>query len=229
MATTEAHSEPPAKESLAGREKGRDVVEEGGADPNLAHVRSLIAALQRGKGSPESKDWGGAMFLIGAGCSVSAGIPAAAGIAADCVIDLACKYSNGDFKPSSPEDALAWLQREKHLDESLTLKTAYPMLFRDHYPDPVEQQEVIQKAINKAKSRINWAHLCLGQLVSSGYINTVLTTNFDQLVLEGIIRTGIIPVVADGVDVRMSLNPRNWREFHKISLWPVDSRRLSRL
>lgn len=44
----------------------------------------------------------------------------------------------------------------------------------------------------------------------------MLTTNFDQLVLEGIIRTGILPVVADGIEAlsRLSGKPQYPQVVH---------------
>lgn len=63
---------------------------------------------------------------------------------------------------------------------------------------------------------MNWAHLCLGELVRLGYIHTVLTTNFDQLVLEGILRTSVRPVIADGIESlnRISGRPNTPQVVH---------------
>ena len=54
---------------------------------------------------------------------------------------------------------------------------------------------------------MNWAHACLGALVQQRYVHTVLTTNFDQLALEGIVRAGITPVVADGLESLTRISP----------------------
>ena len=43
-------------------------------------------------------------------------------------------------------------------------------------------------------------HLCLGELVKRRSPSTVLTTNFDQLVLSGMARAGVLPVVCDGIE-----------------------------
>ena len=163
-------------------------------------IPDVVRALQRAKGNPAERDWGSAVFLIGAGCSVSAGIPLGAEIAADCAMRLVRTYSNRQHEEPDGEAALAWLKNNGNVAEGVTLKNAYGVLFSDHYQDPVEQQEIIRSAIDKGNGNVNWAHLCLGQLVRDGYVNTVLTTNFDQLVLDGIVRTGLIPVVADGVE-----------------------------
>jgi len=47
-------------------------------------------------------------------------------------------------------------------------------------------------------------------LVKRRYVHTVLTTNFDQLVLQGIIKTGLLPVIADGLEslTRVTSQPK---------------------
>jgi hypothetical protein len=47
---------------------------------------------------------------------------------------------------------------------------------------------------------LNWAHLCLGEIVAQKLVSTVLTTNFDQLALAGMVHAGIIPVISDGIE-----------------------------
>jgi hypothetical protein len=49
--------------------------------------------------------------------------------------------------------------------------------------------------------------VCLGHLVERRYVHTVLTTNFDQLVLKGVVRTGIFPVVSDGLESLIRIDP----------------------
>src|SRR4030081_1922879 len=54
------------------------------------------------------------------------------------------------------------------------------------------------------------------ELVNKRYVYTVLTTNFDQLVLQGIIRTGIMPVTADGLEAlnRITGKPKRPQVIH---------------
>jgi tetratricopeptide (TPR) repeat protein len=79
-------------------------------------------------------------------------------------------------------------------------KNAYGYIFEKHYSSSTDQRQIINEEIDGAKGKINWAHLCLGELAAKRYVHTILTTNFDQLALDGIIRTGLIPVVADGIE-----------------------------
>jgi hypothetical protein len=75
---------------------------------------------------------------------------------------------------------------------------------------------VINEIIDQAKDGLNWAHVCLGELVDQRYVHTVLTTNFDQLVVQGIIRTGLLPVTADGLEAlnRITGKPRHPQVVH---------------
>lgn len=164
--------------------------------PRIRKVSDVARALQRGR---DPSTWGTSMFLVGAGCSFSAGVPLARSIVEDSVVRLAQQYSNQQQPHDDPERALAWLRENKHFDEHITWENAYGYLFEVHYPDPSEQQRIIQAAMARSRG-INWFHLCLGELIAKRYVHTVLTTNFDQLVVEGVVRTGIIPVVADGIE-----------------------------
>ena len=167
--------------------------------PQLREVRDLVLALKRAKGR-DTDEQGKAVFLIGAGCSRSAGIRVGSGVAQLAALKLASQYSDGGFRDTDPEKALEWLKANAGIPKHLTFDNVYADIFEKHYQDPVEQQAIVRDVISEGEGRINWTHLCLGELVRQRYIHTVLTTNFDQLVLEGIIRAGVIPVVADGVE-----------------------------
>lgn len=172
--------------------------------PRVRKVAEVARALQRGRGEPGT--WGSTIFLVGAGCSASAGIPLAQSIVRSCVVSLAAQYSNNQVQGlEDPDRALGWLRENKHFEESVTWDTAYGYVFENHYADPREQQHIIQEAIQRGFG-INWFHLCVGELIAKRYVHTVLTTNFDQLVLEGAVRTGLIPVVADGIESLPRIN-----------------------
>ncbi|PIQ97456.1 MAG: hypothetical protein COV67_04225 [Nitrospinae bacterium CG11_big_fil_rev_8_21_14_0_20_56_8] len=166
----------------------------------------MVCSLRSGHKFPKGQGRGGAVFLIGAGCSKSTGIPLAVEISQRICIDQAKIIEKDKFGPNDGEKAFEFLKTQKKISAGLEIQNAYPELFNKYYSDPTLQHEVIQRAIEQGEGRINWAHLCLGELVHKRYVHTVLTTNFDLLVMEGIIRTGLIPVVADGVE---SLNRIN--------------------
>jgi tetratricopeptide (TPR) repeat protein len=76
----------------------------------------------------------------------------------------------------------------------------YDAAFSDHFNTPDDARELFSEFVDAAGGRINWAHLCLGELVKKRLVSTVLTTNFDQLVLAGLVRSGVLPVVCDGIE-----------------------------
>ncbi len=187
-------------------------------------VEDLVRQLDQSLGNPDNHDWGHAVFLIGAGCSSSAGIPLASQIAKTCVSKLVQKYSRGKARKENienPDLAIKWLYKNNHIDDSWNPDnpdwgSLYGKIFDEHFQADIFQKEIIKDAIDKSDNKINWAHICLGELVKRGYVHTVLTTNFDQLVVRGIINTGLIPVIADGIDslTRIDSKPQTPQVVH---------------
>lgn len=181
---------------------------------------------EREGGEPEDErrqGRGTAMFLVGAGCSKSAGIPLASEIAQEAAVSLERDYRAADpvragsTAPSNAEEALKALIEGSHVPARFMPKDALPRwadlysyVFSEHIKHPNHQRALIASLVDTENLGLNWSHACLGELVNLRFVHTVLTTNFDQLVLKGIIRTGIIPVVADGLEslIRISATPR---------------------
>jgi len=208
-----------------------DATDENLSEPVVKTVTDLANDLRlaRDDAVGPNQGCGRAIFLVGAGCSVTAGIPAAPGVAKHCALKLARIYSAGAFTGTDPDQALEWLQkqlqREGNVDLSgeLAIKSdgthwgaLYSYFFEVHLKSPNQQREVINEIIGEAKDGLNWAHACVGELVARRYVHSVLTTNFDQLVLQGIIRTGILPVTADGLEAlnRITGRPRRPQVVH---------------
>lgn len=196
--------------------------------PRPREIAQLVEDLHRAQGTPPAADGQGtpgeqgrAVFLIGAGCSASAGIHLASGVARDAVIHLAKTYH-----VSSSTDAIealtALVDQDKFPEEFRPKdKTAkwgelYSYLFSEHMKHPNEQRELISNLVGDREYALNWAHACLGALVEKRFVHTILTTNFDQLALQGVIRTGIVPVVADGLEslTRISPTPKRPQVVH---------------
>jgi hypothetical protein len=189
--------------------------------PLVRTVRDLALDLLLAR-EPQAR--GNAIFLIGAGCSVSAGVKLASGVARHCAAKLALKYSDDSFAGDA-DQALEWLIANESVrlsndqtpkDDGSHWPYLYQYFFEEHLKSPNQQRDVINDIIDEADDRLNWAHACLGELVNQRYVHTVLTTNFDQLVLQGIIRTGLLPVVADGLEVlnRITAKPRRPQVVH---------------
>lgn len=114
------------------------------------------------------KNGRGCTLLIGAGCSVAAEIPTA-----------------DEFV--------------KHI------KRSYPHMYRHANPktyancmaqlSPMQQRTMIRKYVDAAK--INWAHVCIAQLVKADYVDRILTTNFDPLIVRACALFGEFPAVYD--------------------------------
>jgi hypothetical protein len=60
---------------------------------------------------------------------------------------------------------------------------------------PGMQRDLIAREVDAAK--INWGHVAIAQLMASGYVDRVLTTNFDPLVVRACALSGIYPAVYD--------------------------------
>lgn len=167
-----------------------------------AEVKDLARLLKVHRGRSQWNDGtaAGSAFLIGAGCSRSAGIMLAADIARKMVPELAQVLGAPVVDVATPDLALAWLKKERHLSGSCDFGGAYNEIFENYYKSGRKQREIIQEVIQGANEKMNWAHVCLGELVAQHYVHTVLTTNFDQLVARGIIFTGMLPMIADGVE-----------------------------
>ena len=122
-------------------------------------VETLVNAKERNRGCT---------LLLGAGCSVEAGIPTAAGF----VEIIKKRYPRA-------------YERAKN-------KT-YPATMAELSLS--ERRDLIAEYVDKAK--INWAHVCIACLIRSGYVDRVLTTNFDRLVLRACALLGEFPAVYD--------------------------------
>ena len=106
--------------------------------------------------------------LLGAGCSISAGIPSAS----DIVRHIEAKFPAAYARAASHDysDCMAALERGVRRD-------------------------LIGAYVDRA--RINWAHIALAQLITANYVDRVLTTNFDPLVSRACALVNRFPAVYD--------------------------------
>lgn len=155
------------------------------------------------------------VFLIGAGASTTAGIPSAKDIGRILVSRLIERLEIQHDKSSKAHEIYFQLESQKKLDDCRLADTVrgkapadgevdwsrvYDQIFKLYYTQPNDIRELFGELVDAADGAINWAHLVLGELVALGFVSTVLTTNFDQLALSGIVRAGTIPVVCDGLE-----------------------------
>jgi hypothetical protein len=107
-------------------------------------------------------------LLIGSGCSVTAGIPSARGF-----VDIIRKQY-----PRAYNRAI-----EKTYSKCMAQLSVG------------ERRELISTYVDNAK--INWAHICIAQLMKCGYVDRILTTNFDLLAVRACALLGLFPAIYD--------------------------------
>ncbi len=110
----------------------------------------------------------GATILIGAGCSVTAGIP----LASKFVELIQEKY------PGVCE----------HIEDPTYAKCMGKLA-------PGQRRALLEGFIADAK--LNWCHLAIAQLIKNGHVDRVLTTNFDPLVIRAAALLGEFPAAYD--------------------------------
>lgn len=112
---------------------------------------------------------GGCVFLIGAGCSHSAGIP----LASHFIAEIERRFPSA-FKRASDS---------KNYNSVMSQLTTS------------QRSDLLNQYIDRA--RINWAHLALAQLFHKQHIDRILTVNFDPLIMRACALVGDFPAIYD--------------------------------
>jgi cytochrome c-type biogenesis protein CcmH/NrfG len=110
----------------------------------------------------------GCSLLIGAGCSKSAGVP----LASEIVALIKDKYPKAYERAAEKTYAACMGQLA-----------------------PGERTDLLRQRIDEA--RLNWGHVAIAQLLKAGWVDRVLTTNFDPLVLKACSLVDQHPAVYD--------------------------------
>lgn len=138
-------------------------------------IKDLAQFMQSAK--DEKKPY---IFVTGAGCSVTAGIPLAKTI----VEELNEKFSL-ELKSLSVEERKDYGKCMECIEVS-------------------KRRIYLKKYINEAK--INWAHIALSCLIKEGYIQRVLTFNFDNLLARSCGLLGLYPATYDFTAANLNLH-----------------------
>ncbi|MDR5866732.1 SIR2 family protein [Halomonas koreensis] len=117
--------------------------------------------------------------LLGAGCSVSSGIPSGGELIEGWKRELYSEF-NGDLEGYSSEVATDYFS--KNHSSWFNSSNEYSSLFEKKYDLPSQRRMFIEQLVADKIPSIGYAYLV--NLVKNSYINTIFTTNFDDLVNE---------------------------------------------
>lgn len=137
---------------------------------------------------------GGYAVLLGAGASVSAGMPSAWDVQCDLIRQIAS--AEGVEIPDGDDGPYAWyverFEREPAYDTLLaglsgTTSGRQAMLRSFFEPDETEREQGIKQPAD--------AHRALARLVADGYIRVIITLNFDHLIEDALREAGLRPTI----------------------------------
>ncbi|HLH03269.1 MAG TPA: SIR2 family protein [Bryobacteraceae bacterium] len=159
-------------------------------DPTLG----LAVSLQQAKGVYA--------LLLGSGISRSSGVPTGWEVVQDLIRRVARLHGED---PADPQD---WF-REKYGTEP-----DYSTLLAELAPSPAERTKLLQdyfepneKDREEGRKLPSAAHRSIAELVASGYIRVILTTNFDRLMERALAEVGIEPSVIGSTDAAKGAMP----------------------
>ena len=115
-------------------------------------------------------------MLIGAGCSITSGVKSAGTIIDD------WKREISESNNISYEKIDEYLQKQSWYDE----RYAYSCLFEKQYDQQSQRRAFIERIVSDKAPSIGYAYLV--KLIENCYVNTVFTTNFDDLLNEAFYR-----------------------------------------
>jgi tetratricopeptide (TPR) repeat protein len=128
-------------------------------------------------------------FFLGAGASHQSGVITAS--------EMIRYFRERIWAECCPEELRAEEEREKWLSEQEWYKdggSEYSKLFEQYEPKELGRQRYIESIIENHEP--SFGYVVLANLMASSYVNTIITTNFDDLVYSACTSyTGIRPIV----------------------------------
>jgi len=177
-----------------------------------AVVADLARAIAHSAETPDARKRGRYIFWLGAGSSRTAGIPLAEGVV-DRLLDRRWRAAQGEAarslatlgRLSGPAAAtrIAQVRQWVTTERSCGAPPAdgnWGSLYTDclaSLPGELDRQEFILECVEEGRGRLNLAHLLVAQLMVSGFVPVVLTTNFDDLMLRALQLYFKFPAVVD--------------------------------
>ena len=121
------------------------------------------------------------IFFLGAGCSKSSGIPLASELAKAWYEEL--KKQIIKFDKFNKKHKISNSQ-------GLDYGKFYFQIFEELFPTPLMQQKEIQRITNDDKVNPSLGYYVLASLMQLSSFNTIVTTNFDNLIQDALIYSG---------------------------------------
>jgi tetratricopeptide (TPR) repeat protein len=206
-------SDDPTAQDDASRHK--DVAQTSSSTPErdrrLDHLADLLTR-RNNRGEP------GLALVLGAGVSLGAGVPLASGwvpllwrYRAGKTIDkthvqkvLAVQGKPGYSLSSYDTDFEPYAKRAAarvpgYKGEWLA---AHPRNATDEYTALMglslsDQQQIACEILDACDLKITWPYIRIAQLIKEGYVDTVLTTNLDTVLIEALALFGVFPAICD--------------------------------
>lgn len=141
-------------------------------------LKHLAASLK------DAKDAGGAILLVGAGISVSAGIPPAQKLMQIAIENFPNYFT--EIEQKLAQEDLSQLQYNDIMTKLSNVKR------KELFKWFIEGNK--EKGIKKAK--LNFAHIAIAELLKQGYFSRILTVNFDPLLIHACYMVGMYPFPA---------------------------------
>lgn len=141
-------------------------------------LKHLAASLK------DAKADGGAILLVGAGISVSAGIPPAQQLMKIAIENFPNYFTKEEQRLAQKD--LSQLQYNDIMTKLSNIKR------KELFKWFIEGNK--EKGIKKAK--LNFAHIAIAELLKQGYFSRILTVNFDPLLIHACYMVGMYPFPA---------------------------------
>jgi NAD-dependent SIR2 family protein deacetylase len=119
-------------------------------------------------------------IFLGAGASVTSGIRSASELISEWTIELAQRYTPNQNSFTSIEEARKFL--EQNHSSWYNQLNPYSSLFEKKYEFAAQRRRFVESEVDKKLPSIGYAFLV--SLIKENFINTIFTTNFDDLVNE---------------------------------------------
>jgi len=148
----------------------------------LKHLAASLKDTQKTEQNPE----GGAILLVGAGISVSAGIPPAQQLMKIAIENFPNYFTQEEQNFAQAQEALSQLKYNDIMTKLSNVKR------KELFKWFIEGNK--SKGIKKAK--LNFAHIAIAELLKQGYFSRILTVNFDPLLIHACYMVGMYPFPA---------------------------------